>query len=210
MTKVVPAVEEKDAAAFRQRVAQVRQLTDRIQMDVVDGEFADIKTVFPNEVVPPSGLKLDIHLMVARPMEFISNCIKLRPYTIIVQYESGDSVEAAIERIADNGIRAGLAINPDTPVAEIASLLGRVSHVLVMAYPAGMPGGKLQPKVFSKLAELRELKDSLEISLDGGVNSETAKKIAKAGFDIVYTNTYLFSGESLLTRYHELIEAFSS
>ena len=209
MTKVVPAVEELDAGAFRQRVAQVRQLTDRMQMDVVDGEFADIKTVFPQDVVPPSGLKLDIHLMVARPMEFVSSCIKLRPYTIIVQYESGDGLESIIDRIADNGIRAGLAINPDTPVAEIAPLLGRISHVLVMAYPAGAPGGKLQPKVLSKVTELRDLKDSLEVSLDGGVNAETAKKIAKAGFDVVYTNTYLFSGESLLTRYHELIEAFS-
>lgn len=208
MTKVVPAVEEKDAAGFRQRVNQIRQLTDRMQMDVVDGEFAEIKTVMPVDVVPPSGLKLDIHLMVARPMEHIGNCIKLRPYTIIVQYESGETVAAAIDRIADNGIRAGLAINPDTPVSDIAPLLGRVSHVLVMAYPAGPPGGKLQTKVFAKVAELRELKDSLEISLDGGVNAETAKKIGKAGFDVVYTNTYLFSGESLLTRYHELIEAF--
>nr|MBP9826946.1 hypothetical protein [Candidatus Saccharibacteria bacterium] len=126
-----------------------------------------------------------------------------------IQYEDAQGVVEALEKTVKQGLRAGLAINPDTTVAEIAPLLSLVSHVLVMAYPAGFAGQKLQPSIFSKVAELRSLKDSLEIGLDGGVNQATLSKIKKTHFDVVNVNSYLFEAESILTRYHEIIEALS-
>ncbi|MEI7818735.1 MAG: hypothetical protein WCI47_01305 [bacterium] len=208
-TKIVPAVLETDMRSYRSKVAQIRQLTNRFQLDIIDGEFADNKTIQLQDIEPPSGLKLDIHLMVARPMEYISNAIKLRPYTVIVQFESESGVQEAIEKIKSGGIRSGVAINPDTTVEEIRPLLELVSHVLIMAYPAGFAGQKLQPSVFKKVAEIRDINPDIEIGLDGGVDATTLSKIAKAGFDVICTNTYLFEAESVLTRYHELIGGLS-
>lgn len=209
MAKVVPAILESSASEYRKKLNLIRQLTDRFQLDIVDGEFVDNKTILPQDIEPPSGLKLDLHLMVAHPNEHIGYAIKLRPYTIIVQYEAVDGVAEAIERISKGGIRAGIAINPDTPVSALEPLLPQLSHVLVMAYPAGFAGQKLQPGALKKVAELRALNADLEIGLDGGVSDDTLKKIAVAKFDIVCTNSYLFGAESVLTRYHELIAALS-
>ena len=209
MAKIVPAILESDASAYRKKVNLIRQLTDRFQLDIIDGEFADNKTIFPQDIEPPSGLKLDLHLMVAHPNEFIGHSIKLRPYTIVVQFEAVHGVVEAIDRITKGGIRAGVAINPDTPVAALEPLLPQLSHVLVMAYPAGFAGQKLQPAALKKVSELRALNADIEIGLDGGVADDTLKKIAAAHFDVVYTNSYLFGAESILTQYHELIAALS-
>ena len=207
MTKIVPAILESQLSPYRQKLATIRQLTDRFQLDVIDGEFADNRTLQPQDIDPPSGLKLDIHLMVKRPLEYVSQAIKLRPYLVIVQYEAESGVAEAIEKIARGGIRAGIALNPDTPVDVITPFLPNLSHVLIMAYPAGFAGQKLQPAVFDKVAQVRELNADLEVGLDGGVEASTLKKIAAARFDVVCTNSYLFGAESVLTRYHELIGA---
>ena len=87
MTKIVPAILETTAGEYRRKVAQVRQLTGRFQLDVIDGRFVDNRTIQPQEIDPPDSLKVDIHLMVQRPLEYISKAIRLRPYTVIVQAE---------------------------------------------------------------------------------------------------------------------------
>ncbi|MFO0955171.1 MAG: hypothetical protein U0526_01380 [Candidatus Saccharibacteria bacterium] len=209
MAKVIPAILEHELSAYRKKVNLVRQLTDRFQLDVIDGELIDNKTIQPQQIEPPAGLKVDIHLMVKRPMEYIMPCVKLRPYTIIVQYEGAENVIGALEKIHKNGIRCGLAINPETSLSEVAPLLELVKHVLIMAYPAGFAGQKLQPEVFTKAHELREMKPDIEIGLDGGVAAGSLKQIAAAGFDVVNTNSFLFGAESPLSRYHELIGALA-
>jgi len=207
MTKIIPAILESNLSAYRSKLNLVRQLTDRFQLDVIDGEFADNRTLQPQDIEPPSGLKLDVHLMVARPLEYVANTIKLRPYIIIVQAEAEAGIGAAIDKIRKGGIRAGIAINPDTPVSAIEPYLDQLAMVLIMGYPAGFAGQKLQPSVFTKVTEIRELNPDVEIGLDGGISEGTLKKIAAAKFDIVCTNSYLFEAESVLTRYHELIGA---
>ncbi|MBP9827299.1 hypothetical protein KBC99_02355, partial [Candidatus Saccharibacteria bacterium] len=86
MTKIIPAILETNVSAYRHKIAQIRQLTDRVQLDVIDGDLIDNRTLQPKEIEPPSGLKLDIHLMVKHPLDYISQCVRLRPYTIIIQY----------------------------------------------------------------------------------------------------------------------------
>ena len=207
MTKVIPAVLETTVSGYRRKVALIRQLTDRFQLDVIDGEFVDNRTVQLHEVEPPSGLKLDVHLMVKRPLEYVSAAIRLRPYTVIVQAEAEEGVTKAIEKITAGGIRAGIAINPDTDLELVRENIGKLSMVLVMAYPAGFSGQKLQPATLKRVEELRALSTDIEIGLDGGVEESTLSKIAKAKFDFICTNSYLFGADSPLTRYHELIGA---
>lgn len=187
----------------------VRQLTDRVQLDIIDGELIENRTVQPQDLEPPAGLKVDIHLMVKRPKEYVMPSVKLRPYTVIVQYEGAENVGEAIEKINANGIRSGLAINPETDLGSVGDLLALVKHVLVMAYPAGFAGQKMQPSALARVAELRELGFDGEIGLDGGVATDTLKKIAAAHFDVVNTNSYLFGAESVLTRYHEIMEGLN-
>lgn len=207
MTKVIPAILESTPGAYRRKVAQIRQLTNRFQLDIIDGEFADNLTIQPQQIEPPDGLKLDIHLMVQRPLAYVAQAIRLRPYTVIVQAEAEEGVSDAIAKIAAGGIRAGIALNPATDLTIVRENLDKLSLVLLMAYPAGFAGQKLQPAVLKRVAELREIGKDVEIGLDGGVEEMTLSKIAKANLDFICTNSYLFEADSVLTRYHELIGA---
>lgn len=209
MTKVIPAILEKDSASCRSRLQVVRQLTDRVQLDIIDGELIDNRTVQPQQIEPQNGLKIDVHLMVKRPMEYLPATLKLRPYTILVQYEGAERVSDALDKIKTNGIRSGISINPDTSLDEVKELIDKVNYVLLMAYPAGFAGQKLQPTVLKRVGELKEKGFTGEIGLDGGVEKDTLTIIAKAGFDVVNTNSYLFATDRILTRYHEIMEALN-
>lgn len=212
MTKIVPAILESELSAYRQKLNLVRQLTDRFQLDVIDGEYVDNRTLQPQDISPPSGMKLDIHLMVARPHEYIPACIKLRPYTILVQFEAlaeAEQLRPILEKINNAGLRSGVALNPATDLSSVSPVFDAVNYVLLMAYPAGFAGQKLDRRVLTRVNEVRTLAPHAEVGLDGGVNASSLKAIAAANFDIVNTNTYLFNTDSPLTRYHELIGALA-
>ena len=205
MTKIVPAILAKTKQEYQARLAMVRQLTDRFQVDIIDGEFVDNRTIGLEEVGRMTELKMDIHLMVADPKSYIEKAITLNPNLIIIQFECGQDITPQLERIKKSGLQAGVAINPDTKLSKVKPLGELFDHLLLMAYPAGFSGQKFQPEVIDKLAEARGLFQSAEIGLDGGVNEKNAKKILQAGFDTVNINSALFEAEDVLNRYSEFL-----
>lgn len=205
MTKIVPAILAKSKEEYLQRLGMIRQLTDRFQVDIIDGEFVDNRTIGLDDVVRMTELKMDVHLMVMDPKSFVEKAITLNPNIIIIQYECGQDITPQIERIKKSGLQAGVALNPDTKFSKIKPLKDLLDHVLLMAYPAGYAGQKLQPEVLGRLDEARTLFPSAEIGLDGGVTEKNAKKILQAGFDTVNINSALFEADDTLNRYSEFL-----
>ena len=205
MTKIVPAILAKSKEEYQARLTTVRQLTDRFQVDIIDGEFVDNRTIGLDEVGRMTELKMDIHLMVAEPKSFIEKAITLNPNLIIIQYECGQDITPHLERIKKSGLQAGVAVNPDTKLSKLKPLKDLLDHLLLMAYPAGFAGQKFQPEVLDKLVEARKLYPSVEIGLDGGVTDKNAKKILQSGFDTVNINSALFEAEDTLNRYSEFL-----
>ena len=205
MTKIVPAILAKSKEEYQARLTTVRQLTDRFQVDSIDGEFVDNRTIGLDEVGRMTELKMDIHLMVAEPKSFVEKAITLNPNLIIIQYECGQDITPHIERIKKSGLQAGVAVNPDTKLSKLKPLKDLLDHLLLMAYPAGFAGQKFQPEVLDKLVEARKLYPSVEIGLDGGVTDKNAKKILQSGFDTVNVNSALFEAEDTLNRYSEFL-----
>lgn len=206
MTKIVPAILAKSKEQYMSRLNVVRQLTDRFQVDIIDGEFVDNRTIGLDEVGRLTELKMDVHLMVTDPKPFVEKAITLNPNLIIIQFECGVDITPFIERIKKSGLQAGVAINPETKLSKIRSLKEHLDHLLLMSYPAGFSGQKFQPVVFDKLIETRKLFPTAEIGLDGGVTEKNAKKILQAGFDTVNINSALFEVDDPLNRYSELLE----
>jgi ribulose-phosphate 3-epimerase len=206
MTKIVPAILEASKEQYLARLATVRQLTDRFQLDIIDGEFVENRTVQLADVVRQTDLKMDIHLMVAHPKVFVEEAMRLNPNTIIIQYECGEDLVPCIEKISKAGLRGGVSINPETKLTKLKPFVGMLDYVQLMAYPAGFSGQKFQPQVLDSLPELRRLFPTAEIGLDGGMSEKTAKKILLAGFDIANVNTYLFGADDPLNRYSQLLE----
>lgn len=169
---------------------------DFIHVDVMDGDFVERKVLEIPEVVrllSKSEKLLDIHLMVSHPLEYISAFKNLNARYITIHIEIEDNIGELIELIHSYGIRAGLAINPDTPVSKLQKYLDRIDYVLVMGVVPGYGGQSLIPSTIDKIHELIKLRDEYnyhyQISFDGGVNGETRKLLD--GLDIIVSGSYV-------------------
>lgn len=205
MTKIVPAILVQSRDEYLHKLSLVKQLTNRFQLDVIDGLFVENKTIGLDSVVRLIELKMDIHLMVNDPGPYIEKAITLNPNTIIIQFECGQDIAPHLERIKKSGLQAGVAINPETKLSKIKLLKEYLDHILIMGYPAGFAGQKFQPEVLTRLEEVREFFPTAEVGLDGGITEKNAKKILHAGFDVVNINSAIFEAKDPLSRYTEFL-----
>ena len=169
---------------------------DFIHVDVMDGKFVERKVLEIPEVIrllSKSEKPLDIHLMVEHPLEYIYAFKNLNARYITIHYEIEDNIGELIELIHSYGIRAGLAINPDTPVSKLNKYLERIDYVLIMGVVPGYGGQSLIESTIDKIHELEKIRDEYnyhyQISFDGGVNGETRKKLE--GLDIIISGSYV-------------------
>ena len=206
MTKIVPAVLVKSKDEYLQRLSVIRQLTNRFQLDVIDGEYVDNKTIQLDQIARLTETKMDVHLMVAHPKASVEKAIALNANNIIIQYECGEDLLPHLERIKKAGLNAGIAINPETKLSKLKPFKEMINHLLIMGYPAGFAGQKLDPIVFERLSEAREMFPFAEIGLDGGVNEKNAKKVLQAGFDVVNINSAIFETDDPLSSYMKFLE----
>lgn len=206
--KLVPAILVHDLATYRARLSVVKQLTNRFQLDVIDGEYADNKTIGLDEIQPLGGeLRMDLHLMVVDPMKYAELAVRLRPYLTIFQLEGGGDIEGAIAKLKKTDLKVGLAINPDTDVEALKPFAQNLTQVLLLSVKAGFSGQEFQPKVLKKVADIRAHLPFVEIGIDGGVNAQNLKQITESDIDIAYVNSALFEADDPLSRYSELMEA---
>jgi ribulose-phosphate 3-epimerase len=206
MTKIVPAVLVKTKEDYLARMSVIRQLTNRFQLDVIDGEYVDNKTIQLDEISRFTEMRMDVHLMVKYPKPHVERAIALNANNIIIQYECGEDLMPLVERIKKSGLNAGIAINPETKLSKLKPFKGLLSHVLIMGYPAGFAGQKMDSSVFDRLSEVREMFPFAEVGLDGGVTDSNAKKVLQAGFDVVNINTAIFDTEDPLSSYMKFLE----
>ena len=205
MTKIVPAILVDNKDDYLKRISVVRQLTNRFQLDVIDGQYVDNRTIQLQEISRPTDLNMDVHLMVKDPKPYVEQAIVLHANNIIIQIECCEDISSYLERIKKSGLNAGAAINPETKLNVLKPLKDMLDHVLIMGYPAGFAGQKLNPIVYERLAEVRDMFPAAEVGLDGGVSPSNAKKVLQAGFDVVNINTLIFGNDDPLTAYSELL-----
>ncbi|MBI2798167.1 hypothetical protein HYX70_02570 [Candidatus Saccharibacteria bacterium] len=203
--KIVPAVLVKTKEEYNQRVGVIRQLTDRFQLDVIDADFVDNPTLSLQEVGRPADLKIDLDMMVGDPRKYYDHIIRLHPYTVILHFECQVELGPVIEKIKKSGLRAGLAIDPETPVKKIKGLIEYLDYFQIMGHSSGFAGQKFQPEVLNKIPEVRKLRPDIELGLDSGVREQTLKKICSTDLDVVAVNTYLFETEDSLNRYSTIL-----
>lgn len=213
MVKIVPAILTNSTEELLAQLRIARKLTDRVQIDIIDGEYVDNRTIQPNDIPKPVDAKIDLHLMVNDVSGYISKCINLNPNTIIFQFDAlkkQKDILAAIDQIHSAGFRAGLALNPDIEVSAIEKYIPKIDHVLIMGVTAGYAAQKFQKSVLGKVAEIRAVNHHIEVGIDGGVNHTSAKAIAAANLDVINVNTYLFHNPEAdpLSVYSELLGFF--
>ena len=170
---------------------------DLIHMDIMDSKFVPFNSFTDNEIeliVNTTNKPLDVHLMVNSPIEYINYYAKLNTKYITIHYEITDYLNA-IKKIKDLGIKVGISIKPNTNIEEIYDILPLIDLVLVMSVEPGQGGQKFMPEALEKINKLRKKINSLNlnvlISVDGGINNNSAIECIEKGADMLVIGSAL-------------------
>ncbi len=174
-----------------------------LHLDVMDGSFVpNISFGFPvlEAVAKVCTKSLDVHYMIEKPERYISQTAKLGAMMMNVHYEACDHLHRTVQEIHDAGMKAGVTLNPATPVCMLEDILGDVDMVLLMSVNPGFGGQKFIENTIRKVQRLRRMIDEggyhTLIEVDGGVQNETAPRLVKAGVDVLVSGSYVFKASN--------------
>lgn len=190
--------------------------TDYLHIDIMDGCFVPNITLgfdLVNAVKKTTTIPLDVHMMVKDPGRFIErmNCLDENDF-IVVHYEAYEDVESTLIKIRERGCKAGLAINPDTPVEAVRYMVKSADMLLVMTVHPGFAGQKIIPNAEEKVSDatklLKEIGHNIPIQVDGNMSIENGRKLCAQGADIFVLGTSaLFMKDRSLTQAAEEFRA---
>jgi len=176
-----------------------RSSADWLHIDVMDGVFVpNISFGFPvlKHVARLCNKPLDVHLMIVQPEKFVDQVRALGAYLMNVHYEACTHLHRVVGQIHEAGMKAGVTLNPATPVSALEDIVADVDLVLLMSVNPGFGGQKFIPHTLEKVRELRALLDKTGshalIEVDGGVNMETGKLLKEAGADVLVAGNAIF------------------
>lgn len=206
--EIIPAINTSDpkgALDILNRLGEIvlpnGYLLDKIQIDINDGTFENVKTIAP-EVFSDADtqLQMDYHLMVGNPTSWVERCIRCQAERVIGQVEKIPNQLEFVEKATQVGVGVGFALDIDTSIEKIdESLLTSIDVILLMTYPAGMGGKKLEERVFAKIEKLVEIKNRdvtpFKICLDGGITLDNIKRVKQAGVDEVAITKRILEGD---------------
>ena len=192
MTVISPTITASEAHDYRTQIEQVQQFAKRLHIDLSDGLFAPSRTINPIQVWWPEGAVADVHLMFHHPEDQLETLISLKPSLVILQAEAEGEVARTLKGLKDVGVKVGVALLQATTVDSAAELIKSADHVLIFSGNLGYQGGgQVDLKLLDKVAQIKAINPSAEISWDGGVNDSNVAALAKGGIDVIYTGGFI-------------------
>lgn len=190
------------AADFGELAKQIKLTEENgakyLHLDVMDGAFVP-SISFGMPVIKSlrkiSGQIFDVHLMIENPDRYLEDFKAAGADIITVHAEATKHLHRTVTKIKELGLKAGVSINPATPLSAIELVLSEVDMVLIMSVNPGFGGQKFIPLTLDKIRKLREMAPDLDIEVDGGVNKDNVSELVKAGANILVAGTAVFGGD---------------
>ncbi len=201
MIKIAPSILSADFSKLGEEIKDVEKGgADYIHVDVMDGHFVPNITIGPlivEAIRPITSLPLDVHLMIENPDNYIPTFAQAGADIITVHVEACPHLHRTIQLIKSHGIKAGVVLNPHTPVSAIEHVLEDIDMVLLMTVNPGFGGQKFIHSVLPKIKQVadmvKERNLEVEIEVDGGVNAETARLCVEVGANVLVVGSAVYN-----------------
>ena len=198
---IAPSILSADFARLAEEIAAVEEAgADLLHVDVMDGHFVPNLTVGPpiiESLKKVTKLPLDVHLMITNADAFIPDFVNAGADYLTVHVEACPHLHRTIQSIKERGIKAGVTLNPATPIFSLQDILGDVDLVLIMSVNPGFGGQKFIPSVLKKISDARAMLDRINshalLEVDGGVKVENTQEIVAAGATTLVAGSAIFS-----------------
>jgi ribulose-phosphate 3-epimerase len=200
MIKLAPSILSADFARLGEQIAEVTAAgADYLHIDVMDGHFVPNITIGAPVVAsirPVTSLPLDVHLMIEHPERYVSDFVRAGADIITLHVEACPNLRETIGVIKKLGVRAGVSLNPATPVSAVEEYLPHLDLVLIMSVNPGFGGQSFIPETLPKIAGMRRILDdknlAAELEVDGGIGPDNAHEIVQAGADVLVAGNSVF------------------
>ena len=216
MTIIAPTITTNDPAVYARRLEDFLTFAPRIQIDITDGQFAPSQTINLNQVYwPPADkreCKIDLHLMLQRPIDWLDQIVAVVPDKVILHAESDDAgrmLPRIYEHLQRFGMQVGVALLPETQPADVADIIRAVDSVLIFGGHLGYQGGVADLTQLGKIPAIQQINSTVTIEWDGGANLSNVSQIAAAGVDQINIGSAISDASDPAVAYRQLVEAVS-
>ncbi len=211
---IAPSILSANLLELKQQVEIVEQSgASFIHVDIMDGHFVPNLTFGPiivKTLKKITNLPLDVHLMITNPDDYIENYVEAGASIITVHQEACVHLHRTLQSIHKLGIKAGVALNPATPLISIENILTNVELILIMSVNPGFGGQQFIQQSLKKIVFARKMIDNctkeIYLEVDGGVNKDNISEIVKKGANIIVAGNAIFGYQDIATAMHDLLE----
>lgn len=218
MLFIAPSILSANFSCLKEDVEKVERAgADILHVDVMDGRFVPNITVgipVVESLRKVTELPLDVHLMIVEPEKYVEDFVKAGADWVSFHFEAAVHHHRIVEKIKELGAKAGIAINPSTPVSFLEEILPFLDFVLVMSVNPGFGGQRFISESLNKIKKLCSLKEKLNpnllIEIDGGIKTENAYEVLKAGAQVLVSGSGVFKGnpEENVKKFKEIFKLF--
>jgi ribulose-phosphate 3-epimerase len=203
--RTVPAILTNSPEALKKMAELTETFTGYAQFDIMDGQFVPSQSVSCADIAAlKTRLTWEAHLMVLHPEDCLEAFRQAGAQRIVFHYEATPIPENIIVKIREQGMKAGLAVNPETPISAITHLVDKLDGVLFLSVNPGFYGARFIPEVLEKISAFRKAYPEMEIGIDGGIKEDNIVEIARTGVNIICIGSAVYSQPDPAASYRRL------
>lgn len=211
--QLAPSILSADFLRLESEIESVRSIADWLHIDVMDGHYVPNITFGPDVVkkLKPVGIPLDVHLMISEPSRWVERFISSGAQILTIHVEADLHIHRTLSLIKELGAKAGVSLNPSTPVSSLENIIDMADLVLVMSVNPGFGGQKFIPRCLDKISAIREMAEKrnpgLVIEVDGGIDPSTAGAVCRAGADMLVAGNAVFGKSNRIQAAKDILES---
>jgi len=193
-----------DPAEYKQQLERITPFATRIQIDMMDGDFAPSQSLSPIQLWWPESITADIHMMFRRPLEHLETLVSLKPHLVIIHAEAEGDLKGMLEHLQRLGIKAGVCLLKQTSPESAKDLIEIADHVLLFSGDLGYFGGTADMNVLKKIIAIKTINPEIEIGWDGGANAENVAELKAGGVDVINVGSAIQQASDPAEAYRQL------